>query len=127
MSGILGRILMFKVRKRRRYRAKEGLYVVMENFIEKNQIGDISLGGLSFYYVDNGMPLKKSHYDLRVTASSPSASTQIPCQTVSDTEAGEFIFQNKKIKRRSVKFQRLSQSQKMELKHIINDHTLGHL
>ena len=125
MGSMLTRLFALKFRKRRRYQAKSGLYVVPENSYGKNQIGDIGMGGLSFYYVDSGLVFHKKQYALTLMADGTKSGVKVSCTTVSDAEAGESVFQNQRIKRRSVRFERMSLQQKRKLRRLIRDYTTG--
>ena len=124
MMALLGRLLALKFRKRRRYRAKKGQIAVYENNPTGNQIGDISMGGLSYYYVDNGWRSNRNEYGLTLITKNKRRMVQIACKTVCDLEAGQIISQNHRIKRRCVRFQRLNHQQKDKLKEIIKDYTV---
>ena len=117
------RMLTFRVRKKRRFKAMDGISVVLGNSLTKNQIGDISMGGLSFYYVDQGIKLGNGSYGLRILRNNNLWMEEVPYKTVSDAETAELIFQNKKIKRQSVRFGRLSFSQKSQLRFIVQNCT----
>ena len=121
----IGRFLAFKFRKRRRYRAKSGLYAVFENNVVGNQIGDIGMGGLSYYYIDNGSKPKKDEYGLTLISGNRQKKVHVSCKTVCDLEAGQMVSQNRCIKRRCVSFQRLNRQQKQKLRNIIRDETFG--
>ena len=121
----IGRFLAFKFRKRRRYRAKSGLYAVFENNVIGNQIGDIGMGGLSYYYIDNGSKPKKDEYGLTLISGNRHQKVHVSCKTVCDLEAGQMVSQNRCIKRRCVSFQRLNRQQKQKLRNIIRDETFG--
>lgn len=123
MERMFKRLMTLKFRKKRRYRVKSGLYAVVENSTGKNQIDDIGMGGLSYYYIDSGIRPKKHAYDLTVLPENQQPPVQFSCKTVSDRETGELIFQNQRIKRRSVRFERLNIEQKQKLKHLIRDYT----
>ena len=125
MMGLLGRLVALKFRKRRRYRAKKGLIAVNENHSTGNQIGDIGMGGLSYYYIDNGSRSKRDEYALTLIANNKNRMVQLSCKTVCDLEAGQIVSQNHRIKRRCVRFQQLTHRQKDKLKAIIKDYTLG--
>lgn len=125
MKTFLGRLLAFKFRKKRRYKAKSGLFAVPENQINRNQIGDISLGGLSFYYVDNGQRAKKNDYTLTLMVDGKANLVQVSCRTVSDSEAGQLVYQNRRILRRSVRFVKLNLQQKRKIRHLIREYTDG--
>jgi hypothetical protein len=124
MNSVLRRLLTLKFRKQRRYRAKEGVYVAYEMSLSKNQVDNISMGGLCFYYVDDGTRIDKGSYQLAVFAKKRLYWGDIPFTTVSDLETGELIFKGKKIKRQSVRFEHLSQSQKNHLREILRDHAV---
>jgi hypothetical protein len=121
----VGRFLALRFRKRRRYRAKNGLCAVSENHIVGNQIGDIGMGGLSFYYIDNGSRPKKDEYGITLVSGNKQRKVHLSCKTVCDLEAGQMVSQNRCIKRRCVSFQRLNRQQKQKLKNIIKDETFG--
>ena len=125
MMGLLGRLLVLKFRKKRRFRAKKGLYVIFENHLAGNQIGDISMGGLSYYYIDNGLRPKKDEYALTLIPDNKERKVHLSCKTICDFEAGQMVFQNRRIKRRCVRFQRLNHQQKDQLRDIIKDYTSG--
>jgi hypothetical protein len=119
MTHYLKRLLLLQMRRRRRYRTSGGLYVIFDNFPGKHVVDDISSGGLSYHYVDNGLRPKNGAYGLKVLTESPRLSVELAGKTISDHETGELIFQNKKIKRRSIRFERMNSRQKQELKDLI--------
>jgi hypothetical protein len=119
----LKRLITLRVRKSKRYRARDGVYVVYDQSMSKNQVDSISMGGLSFYYVDNGMKIEKGSYELSLINRNRVCLGKVPFKTVSDTETGEILFRNKKVKRQSVRFDNLSGSQKNQLKAIIANFT----
>ncbi len=125
MKTFFERLLTLKFRRKRRYKAKNGLFAVPENQLNRNQIGDIILGGLSFYYVDNGQRAKKNDYTLTLMADGKSNLVQVACRTVSESEAGEFVYQNQRILRRGVRFMKLSLQQKRQIRRLIKEHTEG--
>jgi hypothetical protein len=115
------RILTLKFRRQRRYKVREGIYVAYEQSLFKNQVDSISLGGLSFYYVDDGTKIEKGSYQLALFSKSRLFLGNVPFKTVSDIATGELIFRSKKIKRQSVRFMHLSPPQKSRLKEIIQN------
>ncbi len=120
MGVSLKRLLSLKLRRQRRYRPRNSLYVVLEHSSAKNPVGDISMGGLSFYYQDNGLKICKGSYELKLTSANGQPMVRITFTTVSDNETGSLIFQKQKIKRHSVRFERLTAEQKARLKYIIS-------
>ncbi|NNG00645.1 MAG: hypothetical protein HKM93_14765 [Desulfobacteraceae bacterium] len=124
MVSFLKRMLLFQIRLKKRFKAKTGVFVVYEQSYLKNQVDSLSMGGLSFYYVDSGLKIDKGTYELSLITNARISLGHIGFKTVSDTVTGEVLFQNKKIKRQSVQFENLSIAQKSQLKQIIRDHTI---
>lgn len=118
MSSFLRRLLSFEIRIRRRWRANEGVYAIVGGS-SKYQIDDIGLGGLSFHYTDIGSPPKKGAYGLSIHLAKPPITVKLKGRTVSDEEIGELVFLNRKIKRRSVRFEPLNREQKRALRALI--------
>ena len=121
MSEFIKRVFSLRIRRRRRYRAKSGAYVILSAHPGKYQIDDIGFGGLSFHYIDNGYRPKRGSFDLRVTAEDQPSTIQLVGRTVHECETGELIFQKEKIKRRSIRFESLSRKQKKDLKAFIKN------
>jgi hypothetical protein len=119
------RFLTLKIRKRRRRRADNGLFVVLESIPGKHQIDDISSGGLSYYYVDNGVRPKIGSYALKVVVTNNPLSLKLTGKTICDRETGELVSENQKIKRRSIRFERMNTYQKKTLRDILKSHTIG--
>jgi hypothetical protein len=123
VMSLIKRLITLRVRKSRRYKARDGVFVVYDQSMSKNQVDNISMGGLSFYYVDNGIKIDKGSYELSLINRNRVCLGKVPFKTVSDTETGEILFRNKKVKRQSVRFDNLSGSQKNQLKAIIANFT----
>ena len=119
------RLLTFRIRKRKRFPAKEGVYVVMENSFLKNQVENISMGGLAFNYEDFGYAFGKGSHELRVIADKNIVLDRVPFKRVSDFPVGEVLYPYRKIKRFSVQFEGLTSAQKLQLKHCLQNNTVG--
>lgn len=119
MANYLRRLLLLQMRRRRRFRPIGALYVIVDSYPGKHQVDDISSGGLSYHYVDNGLRPKKGSYGLRVLSERYRLAVELAGKTISDRETGELIFQNQKIKRRSIRFEHMNRRQKKELKDLI--------
>lgn len=126
MNSFFERLLTLKFRRKRRYKAKSGLFAIPENQLAKNQVGDISLGGLSFYHLDSGRRTKKNDYMLTLMIEGISNLIQVPCRTVSESETGELVYQNQRILRRSVRFVKLNLKQKRQIRRLIKEYTESH-
>ena len=124
MREMLMRLIQFKFRKRRRHKARTGLFVTFDNTLSRNQIGDIHLGGLSYYYEDNGFTMGMRAHALRiVTADDPTGINHIPFKIVSDRETGSLLFKNRRINRQGIQFSGLTLVQKRKLRDIIQHYT----
>lgn len=125
MEEFLKRLLTLRVRKKRRFKVKKGLSVVVNGAsgIGRNRINDIGMGGLSFYYTDYGNSTDNStkKQNLSVIPDGRPAIIHIPCRTVCDSETGELIFPNQRIMRRSVKFGRMNDYQKRQMRDLIKE------
>lgn len=121
----LKRLLTLKFRKRQRFHARDGVFVMMENSARMNQVQNISMGGLAFDYEDNGYLIGKSSYELKVLSDQNLKLDRIPFKKVSDFPVGEVLYPYRKIKRQSVQFGGLTSSQKAQLKHFIKNNTIG--
>ena len=113
------------LRKNKRYKAKDDVWVRLERSFQKNQIDDISLKGLSFYYVDNGHGIGKGSRYLKLQIGERSMVEPIRFEVASDTNIGETMLPKNKIRRLSLHFQRLSFRQKRQLKHLIKHHSIN--
>ena len=121
----LKRLLTLKFRKRKRFHAKDGVFVMMENSARMNQIQNISMGGLAFDYEDNGYLLGKRSYELKVLSDQNLKLDHIPFKKISDFPVGEVLYPYRKIKRQSVQFEGLTSSQKAQLRYFIKNNTIG--
>jgi hypothetical protein len=125
MLEFLKRLLTLRIRKRRRFTTKEGVYVVMENSFLKNQVSNISMGGLAFNYEDQDFKLGKGSYELKVIADKSIVLDRVPFKRVSDFPVGEVLYPYRKIKRFSVQFEGLTSAQKTQLKYFLQNNTIG--
>ncbi len=119
MSSFLKRVFCLKIRRRRRWRAGNGLYVVLNRSASKFQIDDIGMGGLSFHYIETGLQSRNGSYDLKIVSENQPTAVEIEGKTVAENETGELIFQKKRIKRRSIRFERVNRRQRRELKALL--------
>lgn len=117
------RLLTLRVRRKKRYKAKDGMCVSYDQSMSKNQIENLSMGGLSFFYVDNGRQIDKGSYELSLVNRDRIFLGRVPFTKVSDTEVGEILFRNKRIKRQSVRFENLTAGQQRQLTAIIDQFT----
>jgi len=110
--------------KYKRYRVPKGVYVGVRPDYEKvGQIIDISMEGLAFSY----LPTKKrsnrpSELDIFLSGDNFRLE-KVPFETVSDFVLNEVPFSG--IRRCSVRFRDLTDSQRSQLDYFIQNHTLG--
>jgi len=119
------RLLMFRFRKRPRFNARDGVFVIMENSVKKNQVHNISMGGLAVDYEDTGFLLGKGSYELKVLSDQNRTLDRIPFKIVSDFQVGEVLYPYRKVKRLTVQFDGMTNAQKAQLKYFIKHNTIG--
>ena len=83
------------------------------------------MGGLAFDYEDTGYLVGKGSYELKVLADKNIKLDRIPFKKVSDFPVGEVLYPYRKIKRQTVQFAGLSNSQKTQLRYFIKNNTIG--
>lgn len=115
----INRLLKLGIRKQKRHSVTDGVFIVYGHSASKHQINDISLGGLSFYYVDKGRSISNGYRELSLVNHNRIFLGNLPFRSVSDTETGEILFRNKRVKRHSLRFERLTGQQKRQLKAFI--------
>lgn len=119
MKRYLKRMLFLKIRRRKRYRVKDGAYVMLSNFPGKYQIDDISFGGLSFHCIDSGLKTQDMHQEMKIVADNQPQTVYLVGKIVAENETGELIFEKQKIKRRCVQFDSLNSQSKKALQSFI--------
>ncbi|RLC05857.1 MAG: hypothetical protein DRH90_04950 [Deltaproteobacteria bacterium] len=119
------RLLTLRFRKRPRFNARDGVFVIMENSARMNQVHNISMGGLAFDYEDTGFLIGNKSYELKVMTDNDLKLDRIPFKKVSDFAVGEVLYPYRKIKRQTVQFAGLTNSQKSQLKYLIKNNTIG--
>jgi len=104
-------------RKNKRYRAKEGAYAAISPHSRKlGQIIDISLGGLSFKYIDNNDEREDEPERSIFLSSLGYYVGELPFKTIEDYEIKNVpSFSSMKLRKRRVKFAELSFKQLFDL------------
>lgn len=120
---LIKRLLTLQFRKQRRHRAKDGVYLAYGHAMARHQLNDLSMGGLSFYYVDKGRRISHGFRELSLIDRNRVCLGGMPFQTVSDIETGEVMFQKKKVKRMGLRFDGLNRQQRRKLKAFISSFT----
>lgn len=104
-------------RKDKRYRAKEGAYAAISPHSRKlGQIIDISMGGLSFKYIDNSDGQEEKPERSIFLSSLGYYVGELPFKTIEDCEITNYpSFSSMRLKKRRVKFTELSFKQLFDL------------
>jgi hypothetical protein len=97
----------------------------MENSLLKNQVDNISMGGLAFNYEDHGYKLGKGSHALKVIANKNVVLDRVPFKRVSDFPVGEVLYPYRKVKRFSVQFESLTNAQKAQLRYFLQNNSMG--
>lgn len=121
MNKLIKRVFSLKIRRRRRYRLRNGAYVVLSNFPGRYEIEDIGYGGLSFHCIDNGLKTKNGSQNIKIVAENHPHAVHLVGRIVSENETGELIFEKQKIKRRSIRFDQMNNQTKVELEAFIKN------
>lgn len=123
--SLTGGIEVVERRKNERFRLEDGALAVVGNPSAKvGQIIDVGMGGLAFRYIaDEALPCESSQLDI-LLADDPSHLYGLRCEIVYDVETTNVIpFTSLAERRRGVKFGELTQSQRLQLEHLIRNHT----
>ena len=117
MSGI-------ESRKHPRFKARIGAFVLSSEISTMlGQISDISLGGLSYHYLDGEEELG-SFFELDISYREQSYYlTNLRFKTVSDFEVHRDGLDPMTIRRKGVQFQNIGAHQLAELRYFIQNHT----
>ena len=122
MKDFLERIFALKLRKYKRYEAREGLTVSIDpESFPRDQIVNIGLGGFTFNRVDQGYPLP-SRFKVNVFLDGKPYLEKVKVKLVSNTEVGDISYSSKNIHRISVQFLILTPVQEFDLKALIKSH-----
>lgn len=115
MNQLIKRVFSLKIRRRRRYKLRNGAYVVLSNSPGRYEIEEIGYGGLSFHYIDNGRKTNNGSQNIKIVSENHPYTVHLAGRIVSENETGELIFEKKKIKRRSIRFDKMNNQTKVEL------------
>lgn len=123
---MVGRKRTVERRKNKRYKAVEGAYAAISpNSHKLGQIIDISMGGLSFKYIDtsNGSPNESTPLDETIFLSSMGYYVgDLPFKTIGDYEVTNApSFSSMKVRKRHVQFTDLSFKQLFDLDYYLRN------
>jgi hypothetical protein len=113
-------------RKHKRFQLPKGVFVGIGP--ENTQVGrlrDLSMGGLAFSYVGSEQASNGSYLDIFFTDNDFYLG-HLPFKTISDYEVVEKLPSGSAtLRRRAVKFGKMTRSQKSQLAHIIQNQAVG--
>ena len=108
-------------RRFKRYRVKNGAYTV--NSSRPGLIVDISLGGMSFHYIDRKQwPEENFRLDIVFGPDEEFRLADIPYRIVSDRVTGKRFNSDLVVKRRGIEFGELTAEQRARLEYFIKNH-----
>jgi hypothetical protein len=112
-------------REHKRFRVQNGVYVTFKNnYYKVGQLINISKGGFAFLYIANGEKINgRFNVDL-FSGTDTFYLRNIPLKTISDfSQDNEPPFIHGKIRRCGGQFDKLTQTQKIQLDYFIKSHT----
>jgi hypothetical protein len=123
MKKLIARILKLEHRKHRRFKVYDAALVLFDPTIgEGEEIIDLSMGGVSFSYIDDGKRLSDV-FELDIHATDDFHLGKVKVKTVSETVMCELVHQSKVIRRIGGKFESLSPVQEYDLKKFLDAYT----
>jgi hypothetical protein len=123
-NSMAGRKRTIDRRRNKRYKAIDGAYAAISPKSHKlGQIIDVSMGGLSFKYIDTSSTDTKKAMDETIFLSSMGSYVgDLPFQTISDYELKNApSFSSMKVRKRHVKFEDLSFKQLFDLDYYLRN------
>ncbi|MBW2200574.1 MAG: PilZ domain-containing protein [Deltaproteobacteria bacterium] len=119
MIALIAKIFKRKKRQNQRFIVdNHDLIIYNPNAPEEKEIVDLSLGGISFVYVDNGKPLNKT-FELEIKIGDDFHLGKVRVKIISDIEISEITSKSQIIKRLSARFINLNALQEYELRRIL--------
>ena len=109
-----------------RFRASKNLFALLKNHAEHvGQVVDISLGGLSFRYIeDEPIPQEEAWIDL-FSSRDRIFLHDMPVRTVYDVAVdGDIPFSIVPVRQRSLQFLRIDPNQVRAIEHLLDHHTI---
>jgi hypothetical protein len=124
---MLDRSVLDERRQQKRFKAQEGAFaalVAQESRL--GQIKDISIGGLSFRYIDGQEKLENADALKIILGDEGLYLDNVPFKKISDFEIeNEFSFSRIKMRQIGLEFGELTAEQKMRLDRFIQYHTIN--
>jgi hypothetical protein len=125
MKNYIVRILARKHRKDKRFKLHEGVMVVVDPYSEKkDEIIDISLGGLAFCY-DNERNRPDEIFEIDIYIDNELYLKKLKVKLISETEIGEVPFESANVRRLSGQFMWWEPLQKADLDSLLKKYGIG--
>ncbi len=119
---LIDKLFKHKKRKEQRFIVEDhDLIIYDSNAPEEKEIVDLSIGGISFVYVDNEKRLDKT-FELEIKIGDSFRLGKIRVETVSDTEISEITSKTKIFRRLSARFLKLDPIQEYDLRSILKEY-----
>ncbi len=119
---LIDKIFKHKKRKEQRFIVdNHDLIIYDSNAPEEKEIVDLSIGGISFVYEDNGKRLDKT-FELEIKIGDSFRLGKIRVETVSDTSISEITGKSKTLRRLSARFLNLGPIQEYDLRSILKEY-----
>ena len=116
MKKLIAKILKLEHRKHRRFKIYDAALILFDPGIgEGEELIDLSMGGISFTYIDEGKRLSNI-FELDIHAMNGFKLGKVKVEIVSNTVICELVHQSKSIRRIGGKFLSLSPVQEYDLK-----------
>ena len=120
--NFITKIFKRKKRKEQRFIVDDHDLIIYDpNAPEEKEIVDLSMGGLSFIYVDNEKRLDKT-FELEIKIGDSFRLGKIRVETVSDTRISEITIKTKIFRRLSARFLNIDPIQEYDLKNILKEY-----
>jgi len=122
MINLITKIFRRKKRKDQRFIVDDHELIIYDsNAPEEKEIVDLSLGGISFVYVDSGKRLDKV-FELDLTIGDDYHLGKVRAKVASDAVVGEITNKSQMIRRLRARFINLGALQEYELKRILKEY-----
>jgi hypothetical protein len=120
--NLLTKIFKHKKRKDQRFIVDDhDLIIYDSNAPEEKEIVDLSMGGISFVYVDNEKQLDKT-FEIEIKIGDSFRLGKVRVETVSDTPISEITSKTRILRRLSAHFLNLDPIQEYDLRSILKEY-----
>ena len=124
LRKLISKILKLEHRKHRRVKVFDAVFIVFDpNEIYGDELIDLSMGGMSFSYIDEGEGHQFSKvFELDIQARDGFQLGKVKAEIISDTVVADFVEREKRVRRIGVRFLNLTPVQEYDLKKFLEKH-----